>query len=452
MRRFVAHEEMESANAALAYIELIKANQKKSREEYEAFKEWLASEADRLNTSPLTAVCAPKLYSEETDAHFKYIAETAHSVLSKVCIEYLKNPEFRAAFGFSKELEELIAAPCPYPDLIPMLRADIFYDESTGMFKFVEFNTDGSSGMYEESVIAGYIQSTKSYEDFTTMYDLRRYELFGLWVDTFLGIYKSTQNAKASPTVAIVDFLESGVSEEFEVFRNRFEQAGCNSYIIDIRDLAFDGEAYVYNGVKIDAIYRRAVTGEMMEKSDQIPSFLEGARTGKPCIIGHLRTQTAHVKTVFSVLRSKGAQSLFTVEESEFIAKHIPFTTSLTSSEYDYNEVLLSKDNWVVKPTDLYASRDVTLGIGSDECHWRKKVEEGVNKKHLLQEYIKPYESPNCIYKNGNLYEGSYGAMIGLYAYNGRYSGMFTRLGQNPIISSEHGGHSVSSMVVSEKN
>jgi glutathionylspermidine synthase len=442
---------MNTSLAALGYIQHIKAALKKSHEEHEAFSGWLKSEADRLNTEPLKALCAPKLYSDEADAHFKYIAETIYSILNKVCLEYLQNPSFRPQFGFDSELEELIASPAVYPDLIPMLRVDLFYNEEAGSFKFCEFNTDGTSGMYEESVIASYIESTEAFKMFSNQYSVRRADLFQGWVDAFYEIYSHSKKPKDHPSIAICDFLESGVAEEFEVFRAKFEEAGSKTVIADIRDIGFDGESYVYKGEKINAVYRRAVTGEMMAKREAIPAFLEGIRSGKVCVIGHLRTQTAHVKNVFSILRARTSSHLFTEGERAFIAEHVPFTTMLTESNYDYNSVLHHKERWAIKPVDEYASRNVTLGVASHARQWRKKVEEGVGKRYILQEYIQPFKSPNCLFEGGKLIEGEFGSIIGLFVYNGRYSGIFTRVGQNPIISAEAGGFSVASMVAKEK-
>jgi len=437
-----------------AYLQHIKSALNVTRTEQTDFEAWLKAEASRFNTDPFRSLLMPKLYTAETDAHFKSIAETTHRILEKACHAYLSDPAVRELYGFDAGLEALILSPSPYPDLIPMLRVDIFYDEDSTSFRFCEFNTDGTSGMYEESVHSAHVLSTQAAKSFQRLYDLRAYDLFGEWVKVFFEVYSHSASAVEKPTVAIVDFLESGVSEEFEMFAKAFEAAGARAFVADIRQIVFDGEAYTYKGEKIDAVYRRAVTGEMMRKAEEIPEFLAGIRSGKVTVIGHLRSQTAHIKTGFIVLRTlagvKGG--IYTPQESDFIFEHVPFTVRLTDSGYDYNEVLLHKNRWVVKPADEYASSNVTLGMDVSTRQWRERVEEGVERGYILQEYIEPPTSPNARFsQSGELIEGEYRLITGLYVYNGSYAGVFTRAGQEAIISGEHGGYSVASSVATEK-
>jgi hypothetical protein len=216
-----------------------------------------------------------------------------------------------------------------------------------------------------------------------------------------------------------------------------------------VRELDFDGENITHDGRVIDVVYRRAVTGEMVQKQDQIPKFLDAIKSGKVCVIGHPRTQIIHVKKVFQVLRDTMTKKLLNREEWRFVNAHVPFTTSFSESNYDYNKVLIDKGKWVVKPSDEYASRNVTIGEATDTREWRKSVENGIKDGFLLQEHVSPPKMPNC-YFNGDkeLVADDFGAIIGLYIFNGEFGGIFTRAGRNAIISSQHGGFSMGTMVV----
>ena len=95
----------------------------------------------------------PKIYDRKTIDRFSEIVDTTYGIFEKVIRNYLEDSEYRKLFPFSKELEELILLPVPYPATVPICRIDIFYNEENGDFKFCEFNTDGTSAMNENKVL-----------------------------------------------------------------------------------------------------------------------------------------------------------------------------------------------------------------------------------------------------------------------------------------------------------
>lgn len=430
------------------YIRLLKEHHTENLRDTENIKRRLKEDADKFNTLPVEFLNVPKIITREIHEDFKRISDITYLILTKIIKGYLADKEYRRIFGFSPLTEQLILSHCGYEALLPIVRIDVFYNEDNGAFKFCEFNSDGSSGMAEEMDIADGLSTTHAYKNMEKEFLFCRYNLYEGFIDEFLKIYDSYENKVANPVIAITDFLESGVSNEFEVFRERFEARGYKCVIADIRDLKFVKEKLMYKGEVIDAVYRRAVTGEMEQKKYLIPDFIKAVLSGKVCVIGHIRTQVAHVKVLFAIMRDKMTQKLLTDEENEFIKKHIPFTAELTSGDYNYNEVLADKDRWVIKPSDKYASKDVVLGVEVTHEKWKETLAKGVKNRYLLQEFIKPYKSENCYYDGDKLIEGNFGNIIGLYIYNGKFSGIFTRAGQRATISAQSGGFSLGSIFI----
>ena len=435
------------------YIDIIRKDQQKNLSEMNEFKAELKINYSAVSLIPIDFLNVPKMISAEIDEDFKRIAECLYSVLVKVISRFLADEEFRKLFGFSELEEKMILSECRYPSLLPVARVDLFYNEQTKEFKFCEFNTDGSSGMLEEMQVAEAIEKSTAFKEFAQNKKIRRYDLFEGLIDGFLDVYNSFEDKTENPVFCITDFLESGVSNEFDEFRKRFEKRGYKTFIADIRELTFDGNNLYHKDVKIDAVYRRAVTGEMARKHDQIPEFISAVLSGKICVIGHLRTQIAHVKKVFSVLHNELTMSFLNEEEREFVRSSIPYTVVLDSEGPDAGEIKKNKSKWVIKPSDLYASKNVTVGYDTENEAWEKAVDEGFSQGYLLQEYIEPFKTINCYYKKDDTYtEGWFGNIIGLYLYNGKYSGLFTRAGTKGVISAENEGFSLGSMVVEEIN
>ena len=440
---------MKTSEMNQKYLQIIKDYDERTYHEICAFKQRLKEDADYFDTFPVEFLLIPKFFNKEIIAHFERIANTTYQILQKVTQKYLGDDNYRKLFRFDPLLESMILSDCRYEALIPIARIDLFYNEDTGTFKFCEFNTDGSSGMAEETDIADGLSETYAFHKFSKDLDVGRYELFDSLVDGFMNVYAQYPDRVERPLIAIVDFLESGISNEFEIFRQSFEKKGCNAIIADIRKLTYrDGDLYAQDR-KIDAVYRRAVTGEIMAKKDTCEDFIQSVLEGKVCIIGHIRSQVAHVKLLFAILRRPETQELLTEEENQFVSDHFPFTTVLSSGNYDYNEVLLNKDKWIIKPSDMYASKFVYAGIELSDEDWSNALELGIKNDFLLQEYVAPFETLNFYFdEEGELVVDMFGNITGLYLYDGQFSGVFSRAGRQAIISAQHDGFSLGSMYV----
>jgi glutathionylspermidine synthase len=223
-----------------------------------------------------------------------------------------------------------------YRTLLPVCRLDIFLNEETGAFKFCEFNADGSSAMNENAELYRTYRNTLLYREMDKKYRQREFELFDSWVETFLSIWRETGRRPAAPgtlpAVAIVDYLEKGSSSaEFDAFREAFARAGCPAYVAEIRDLRYeDGRLLTVDGHVIDAVYRRAVTSDIMAHRGEVQAFLQAARDRNVVLIGDFCTQVVHDKVLFRILHDPRTAAFLTPEENAYIAAYVPYTAILT--------------------------------------------------------------------------------------------------------------------------
>ena len=188
-----------------------------------------------------------------------------------------------------------------------------------------------------------------------------------------------------------------------------------------------------------------------MAKKETCQDFIQSILEEAVCVIGHPRTQIAHVKLHYIILSLPETQAFLTDYEIEFIKKHIPFTTMLENGNYDRDKVLKHKDDWVIKPSDMYASKNVCVGKNMTDEEWSEAFERGVRNNYLLQSYYEPYHSENAYFDvEGNLVVDQFRNITGLYVFNGKFSGVFSRISTKAIISSNYQGLSLGSMFVSE--
>lgn len=408
---------------------------------------------NRLTTETLQL---PKVFTEATIERFREIVSTTHSIFVKIIREYLRNESYRKLFAFDPELEDLILETTnPDSDhLLPMARFDIFYHEDTGRFHFCEINADGASGMDEDRIINELNISNPAVQEFRRRRRLESFELFDSWVETFLRLYSQRPKAVKRPNVAIVDFLEFATIREFEEFARRFQKAGVDCEICDARELRYEGGALRDKyGRRIDAVYRRAVTHDLMNARNDVRPFLEAIRDGAAFLVGGLCTQIVHSKRFFYALHSEETRAALAPEEFAFIEERVPRTDLFCPGGIELDEVLENKDLYILKPTDSYASKGVFAGEECEPDVWEEKARAVYGTDYICQRFCSLYQTPNIDFTWGDGAWHDYVNMSGLYAYDGKFAGVYSRQAQgNAVIASYRTERSLATYYVKEND
>ena len=82
------------------------------------------------------------------------------------------------------------------------------------------------------------------YRDFVGQNKTVHHDLIEEWVLKFTALFEKLKGHR--PNIAIVDFLESGTSAEFEAFQEAYKRKGYFTVIADPKELDFDGEHLYY--------------------------------------------------------------------------------------------------------------------------------------------------------------------------------------------------------------
>lgn len=392
----------------------------------------------------------PKLLTEEVYAKLSADMQVLYGIFAKVMDAYFTDPAYRALFGFDPVTEALILRANRRLSLLPMARIDFFYNEETGGYKFCEFNTDGTSAMNEDRELHNAQRLSAGYRAFCEAHKTRTCELFDSWVDTVAAISRRSGLEK-TPYVAIVDYLEYGTVNEFEEFRRHFAAKGFGAEVCDVRALQYDPATRTLTGpagCKIDVIYRRAVTSDVLAHYEESAALLEAVRAGAVLLLGDFHTQLVHNKTICRVLQTPQTAALLTEEERRYLADHLPVTKRF--EEADLPEVLAHKDSWILKPLDSYGSRGVHAGVEHGQHTWEHLARKAVQEDYLLQEFYMPYVTENYGMAEGHFGRNRYYNLTGLYVYDGTVQGVYSRVSLSPIISSQYSEKTLPTLLVRE--
>ena len=396
----------------------------------------------------------PRLFDQATYILMKETAETAHRILCKVIERYLDDDSYRRAFDFDPRLAELILLPRDYDAVLPFARVDTFVDEDALDVMFCEFNGDGSSGMNENREITNSVTGSPAFSAFASSHKLASCDLFEPWVECFLDIYRTYRFKVDHPRIAICDYLENGVVDEFHIFAELFRKRGVDCIVRDVRDLVFDGETLRDGeGLEINAIWRRCVTNDVLEHWDESSDLIEAVRARKVALIGSFAGHIVHDKQIFEVLFKPETRAFLTEDEVAFIDRTVPLTTFLDVDHIDLDRVRTEKDVWIIKPSDHYGADHVYAGCEVDQHTWESLIERFANAAEgypfIIQRYVKPFKTKTLPPDTGidekadadvRTEPALYNNLNGLYLYNGTFQGVFSRLGPLPTISKENQG------------
>lgn len=396
----------------------------------------------------------PRLFDQRSYETMKRSSEMTHTILCKVMDRYLDDPEYRRLFDFDERLEKLILIPRRYESMLPFARVDVFFNEDEYDIKFCEFNGDGSAGMNENREITNSINDCPTMTRFKSGRKVHKCDLFEPWVQDFIKIYSTFENKVEKPTFAICDYLENGVVDEFYIFAKKFEEAGYPCIVCDVRDLKYDGEKLVSpDGVRIDAIWRRCVTNDVIDHWDASQDLINAVEDGVVALIGSFAGHIVHDKQIFDVLMMNETLEFLTAEEISFLEQTIPMTSFLDERYVDLQQILNNKDEWIIKPADHYGADNVYAGCELTQQEWEEVVSRFANGasgyQFIVQRYIRPFRTETLPPDTGILDlpddEVSskpvlYNNLSGLYLYDGRFQGVFSRLGPHPTISKQNEG------------
>jgi len=279
-------------------------------------------------------------------------------------------------------------------------------------------------------------------------------ELIDPLIDALLEVWHSASrklfDTDRTPSVVITDFLDKAYLSERKQICLRMNERGIPAEVTDIRDLVYeDGRLKsAKTGAVYDLVYRRAVTKDIMEGYDSVTPFLDAMRNEAMVMAGPLSTQVIHHKAINMALLDPILQKYFTEEEQAFLNEHLPKTYRLTKERAE-KVLKTDKDRWILKPEDSYAARGVFCGQDLHQNQWEREVQSCADRHYLVQEYVEPYQSPNVDLLVSDAFV-PYTNMTGLYVYNGDFAGVYSRLSDGRVVSTQYNEKAIPTLFVKE--
>jgi len=240
------------------------------------------------------------------------------------------------------------------------------------------------------------------------------------------------------------------------LFKEFFEARSYSTTIADPRDLELREGKLHHGDFKIDLVYRRVLTTELLEKVDECQALVEAYKTGAAVFVNSFRTKYVHKKMLFGVLTDERHQHYFSDAEQEAIRRSVPWTrriepakTTYGGEEIDLLEFVRAKrDTLVLKPNDDYGGHGIFIGWESDESAWDGAIAEALRGDYLAQERVTtsrevfPFVDESGVHMIEQLLD------LDPLLFFGKVSGAFTRLSSSSLANVTSGAGMVPTMIV----
>jgi uncharacterized circularly permuted ATP-grasp superfamily protein len=354
---------------------------------------------------PVATVLRPRFM---TLAHYRLLQRRVRLLMrafGKAYERALADQAFRGQFRLVDWEERLIRHDSGFREPSPTSRVDAFVMDEAGTMALTEYNAETPAGAgYNDALVA-------AFADLPIMRAFgRRYEAQPLLarhgvLHVLLDAYEEWAGRRDIPRVAIVDWPEVPTRSEFMLFQEYFGAVGIEAVIADPRELELRGERLYAEGGPVDLVYKRVLLAELVERCGVDTPLLQAVAARAVCMVNPPRCKILHKKASLAVLTDERNQPLFTAEEHESIAAHIPWTRVMEERRTEHDGkavdlvpfVLASRDRLVLKPNDDYGGAGIVLGWETDGAGWERAVANALASPYIVQERVaipsEPYPS-----------------------------------------------------------
>lgn len=409
----------------------------------------------------LSPYLRPHFVSEQDFTRVVRICETIWSAIEKVKDAAIADESLLDELGLTPIERELVKIDPGYRAVSPTARLDSFLTDEA--YSFVELNGESPAGIAYADAAFEIFEQLPVMQRFAERYALRRFAGRPLMLQVLVDCYEEFLGRKPdrAPHIAIVDLKGMPTQKEFELFREYFEAQGCPSVIASPDELEFSNGRLRMRDFEIDIVYKRLLVNEYLPIIKDAPALLEAYKAGAVCMVNGFRSKIIHKKALFAVLTDARFKRLFSVDQQETIARHVPWTRSVRAMKTDYygDEIDLlafideRRDRLVLKPNDDYGGHGIYIGWNTDEIGWDEAIHNALaNGDYLVQERVPTArETFPALTPDDKIQFVEQLVDLDPLLFNGKVGSAFTRLSSNELANVTAGGGMVPTFVISPK-
>ncbi|HBY98851.1 MAG: hypothetical protein M5U01_35080 [Ardenticatenaceae bacterium] len=430
--------------------------------EWEQLHEDLERRNLRFKERPICTVLRPVFMPRAQYEHLRLASEGFLQALALVYQTLMADSALRRRIGVTSEEEQLLVLDPGYPSPDGFTRLDGFLN-AAGDLRFIEYNAESPGGLAFADALSEVFEQLPTFRRFASRWPVTRFQTRRTLLDTLLSHYRQW-GGRQTPTIAIVDWHTGvGTSAEFALCQQSFEAAGIPTIITSPEALELRGGRLFdsQNGRVVDLIYKRVITGELLDRMGPDNILARAVATRAACMVNSFRGQLLFKKAIFALLSEWLAARRFPVGVAVILGRHLPWTRILAegSVEVDGGQVDLlrfavaERESLALKPNSGYGGRGVVLGWESAPDAWERALNLALQSEqpYVLQRRVEMAAQSFPLIKAGRLQIEPRLMDVDPYCHRGqRVEGAGVRLGSGGILNVTAGGGSAAPLWVLE--
>ncbi|MEJ7617976.1 MAG: hypothetical protein WKF30_13665 [Pyrinomonadaceae bacterium] len=409
----------------------------------------------------LSPYLRPHFVTEDDFARVTRICEIVWGAIQKVKDAAVADSSLIDELGLTETEKELVAIDPGYAPVSPTARLDSFLTNEA--FSFVELNGESPAGIAFADAASEIFAALPVMQHFSRSYQLRALAGRGLLLEVLLKAYEEFLGRKSErpPHIAIVDLKDLPTQEEFILFKNYFESQGYPATVCSPQELEFDGQILRCRDFEVDIVYKRILVNEYLPIMSEHPALVDAYRAHKVCLVNSFRSKLIHKKALFAVLTSERHSRLFSADEKQIIAQHVPWTRHVRPGSTIFNNrtvdllefISQHRDQLVLKPNDDYGGHGIHIGWDASASHWDEAVQNALtNGDYLVQERVPTArEVFPALQADGSVLFTEQLVDLDPLLFFGKVGSAFTRLSYTELANVSSGGGMVPTFLISKK-
>ena len=395
---------------------------------------------------PLCVALRPNLISRPQYDAITRASETLYTALGRLERALLTDADLRLELDLDPAEASLVLADPGFSASSPSARLDGFVGDD-GVIRYVEYNAESPAGMAYNDELAAVFATLPVMRAFKKRHRLTAFPVRSKQ----LAVLRRARRPRGElRTVAIVDWRGLPTLTEFEMFAAYFKAQGLRAIICAPEDLTYTRRALRAGGTRIDVVYRRVLTSELLAKPEVARPLVQAYLDGAVTVVNSFRAKLLHKKMSLALLSDERYAALYTPAERKAIAIHIPWTRKMREGHTSYRGavvdlvelVMRHRDRFVLKPNDEYGGKGVVLGWTVDQHEWEQTVLAGLTASYVVQERVSVPRYPFPVLLD-RMHYLDLSIDHDPYLFWGRVSGCLTRLSSSALLNVTAGAGSV---------
>jgi uncharacterized circularly permuted ATP-grasp superfamily protein len=400
----------------------------------------------------------PFFLTESDESRMRVAAETIAALGERVVAAALQTPALLPQLGLTDAEVQLVEMDPGYERASTASRLDAFLLPES--LRFAEYNAESPAGLGYTQRLCELFDEMPAMRTFRHGRRVRFNATIEPMLDALVASYREWGGSADPPTIAIVDWREVPTWSEFEILRDAFTARGVPTIVCDPRELVFANGTLGCGETRIDLVYRRVLINDIVARSEDCTALLQAYQQKSVCVANTFRCKIPHKKAFFAVLTDERNAALFSDEEREIIAAHVPWTRILADTDtvmHGRRQRLMRlaedhRESLVLKPNDEYGGTGVTLGWETSPSDWFAALNSALNtplgtwviqeRIPVRREMFPMFDAAGMVTMREMLVD------FAPYLFRGRMTGYLTRLSSTGLANVTSGGGQVPAFVV----